>query len=212
MAKRAAHTVMKIRIHPLFILLLLGIVFTGNIAYYSVIVVSLLVHELGHLIAAKLVGAEVERCILMPYGGEITLKNEFKLTYKQLILIALGGPAATLLGLGAALLLPDILSATFITFQLILLTVNLIPLWPLDGGRVLCYYLLQNKPNTRIFEGYLSISLSLLTIIIIVLLYLLPQSLSFVLIGLFLWGSVIGEWKNRKYRSAFEKIVMNRLT
>lgn len=203
---------MKISIHPLFLLLLISIVFYGDIALYSIILSSLLFHELGHFIAAKLVGAQIENCKIVPYGGEMTIKHEMQLTYDQLIIIALGGPVATCIGIFISALLPDILSTRLIEIQLFILAINLIPIWPLDGGRILCYIILKWRPFSKIFEFYLTASFYLLSVIIIVLLYLLPQTLSFAIISLFLWSKVIKDWKMRKYRSAFEKHVMNRLT
>ena len=203
---------MKITIHPLFLLLLLSIILYGDIAIYSVIIVSLLFHELGHFIAAKIVGAHITQCKIVPYGGEMTIKDEMSLSYNQLIIIALGGPIATCIGIFISAFLPPMLSERLIEVQLFILAINLIPIWPLDGGRIFCYSLLKWRPFSKIFEFYLTASFYLLTVIIIVLLYLLPQSLSLTIIGLFLWTKVIGDWKFRKYRSAFEKIVMNRLT
>ncbi|MGN7476776.1 metalloprotease [Solibacillus silvestris] len=203
---------MKITIHPLFLLLLLSIILYGDIALYSVIIASLLFHELGHYIAAKMVGADIEQCKIVPYGGEMTIKNEMLLSYNQLIIIALGGPLATCIGIFASVPLPDLLSSRLIEVQLFILAINLLPIWPLDGGRIFCYSLLKWRPFSKIFEFYLTASFYLLTVIIIVLLYLLPHSLSLAIISLFLWSKVIGDWRARKYRSAFEKIVMNRLT
>ncbi|MEG0473646.1 MAG: M50 family metallopeptidase, partial [Solibacillus sp.] len=198
---------MKIAIHPLFLLLLLLFVLSGNIALYSVILVSLFLHEIGHFVAAKLVGARIERCVIVPYGGEMTIKNEHQLSFKKLTMIALGGPVATVIGIGIALTLPPILREGFINAQLILLTINLLPIWPLDGGKIVCYSLLHSFPKTVIFETYLSLSIGLLTVFVLVSLIMLPQSISLLIVSLFLLSKVIGEWKTRKYRSAFEKLV-----
>ena len=203
---------MKFRIHPLFLLLLVGIVLYGNIALYSVILISLIIHELGHYVAAKCVGAQIESCQIMPYGGEMTLKHEMLLSYRQLIIVAMGGPIATIIGIGFSFLLPELLKQSFLEVQLYLLLINLIPIWPLDGGRIVCFLLLNSFSFSKIFENYVSASFYLLTAVIIVLLCLLPQSLSLAIISLFLWSKVLGDWKIRKYRSAFEKHVMNRLT
>ena len=203
---------MKISIHPLFLLLLFLMIFYGNIAMYSIIILSLIWHELGHMIAAKLVRAKIERCVILPYGGEITLKNESQLTYKQLTWIAIGGPVATILALIFARFFPENISIPIMQFQQLLLFINLLPIWPLDGGKILCFQLLNWTKKIKVYEAILSVSFYLLSVIIIVLLYLLPSSLSFTIVGLFLWSKVIGEWRIRKYRSAFEKLVLNRLT
>ncbi|MER1959146.1 MAG: M50 family metallopeptidase [Solibacillus sp.] len=203
---------MKFSVHPAFLLLLLTIVLYGNIALYSAIMISLFVHELGHFVAAKLVGVKVETCRILPYGGEMTLRNEMQLSYQKLILVALGGPVATFLGILFSFFLPTLLQELFIEVQLFILLMNLLPIWPLDGGRIVCFALLNTYSHAKLFEYYVSTSFYLLTVIIIVLLYLLPQSLILAIVSLFLWSKVIGDWRIRKYRSAFEKHVMNRLT
>ncbi|WP_341320882.1 M50 family metallopeptidase [Solibacillus sp. FSL H8-0523] len=203
---------MKFSVHPAFLLLLLTIVLYGNIALYSAILISLFVHELGHFVAAKLVGVKVETCRILPYGGEMTLRNEMQLSYQKLILVALGGPVATFLGILFSFFLPTLLQELFIEVQLFILLMNLLPIWPLDGGRIVCFALLNTYSHAKLFEYYVSASFYLLTVIIIVLLYLLPQSLILAIVSLFLWSKVIGDWRIRKYRSAFEKHVMNRLT
>ena len=203
---------MKFSVHPAFLLLLLTIVLYGNIALYSAILISLFVHELGHFVAAKLVGVKVETCRILPYGGEMTLRNEMQLSYQKLILVALGGPVATFLGILFSFFLPTLLQELFIEVQLFILLMNLLPIWPLDGGRIVCFALLKTYSHAKLFEYYVSASFYLLTVIIIVLLYLLPQSLILAIVSLFLWSKVIGDWRIRKYRSAFEKHVMNRLT
>src|SRR4051794_39864267 len=106
---KATRNMIRITIHPVFLMLLLFIALTGNIALYSMIISALLLHEFGHLVAAKCVGAQVVKCVIMPYGGEITLKNEHQLQPEKLLLIALGGPLATVLGILIAYFLPPLL-------------------------------------------------------------------------------------------------------
>ncbi|MEO4052126.1 site-2 protease family protein [Solibacillus sp. CAU 1738] len=201
----------RITIHPLLLVVLLSMVFTGNIALYSIILFSLLLHELGHLLAARIVRVKVKSCVIMPYGGEIELGKQ-EVTHLQLLIIALGGPLATMIGMASCMLLPPLIATLFFQVQIYLLCVNLLPLLPLDGGKIICYALLAIYPKTKIYERFLSFSLLLLTILVIVTLLMLPQSIVVVLYSLFLWSKVIGEWKYRKYHSAYEKIVLNRLT
>jgi len=96
--------------------------------------------------------------------------------------------------------------------QLGLLFINLLPIYPLDGGQIVCNSLLKITPKKKIYERYISTSFYFITIIVVVTLLLLPQSIFLAVLSLLLWSEVIGEWRFRKYRSAFEKVVMNRLT
>ncbi|MEK4230144.1 site-2 protease family protein [Solibacillus sp. FSL H8-0538] len=201
-----------IRIHPLFLVVLMGIAVTGNLAVYSFIILSLVWHEIGHLLAARYVNVKVKRCIIMPYGGEITVEHEGTVEPYKWLIIALGGPLATVLGMLLTLLLPPLVGQPLFNIQRILLLLNLLPIWPLDGGKILCNGLLVLWPKAKVYETFLSLSVCFLTIIVVVTLLMLPRSASLAVLSLFLWSKVIGEWRIRKYRSAFQKVVMNRLT
>ena len=98
-------------------------------------------HELGHVAAALALGGRAERLSLTVVGAELSFSYRAPLTYGQDSLVALAGPAANLLlgGLFFALdrQLPAVLSLGIGAF-------NLLPILPLDGGRVL-YGLLAEK-------------------------------------------------------------------
>lgn len=202
----------KFKLHPLFLGIMILLVLTGNIAMYSIIFVSLLLHELGHLMVAIFLEVKIERCTLMPYGGQIVLKDEHTVSYSKQLLIACGGPIMTTICYYGSGMLPELFQKPFADVQLVLLLINCVPLLPLDGGKIISNSLLILFPKTKIYEIYVSISFAFLTIIVILTLVMLPQSIFLAVISLLLWSEVIGEWRYRKYRSAFMKIVMNRLT
>ncbi|WP_332647173.1 site-2 protease family protein [Lysinibacillus sp. 54212] len=202
----------KFRLHPLFLGIIILLVLTGNIAMYSIIFVSLLLHELGHIMVAMLLKVRIERCTLMPYGGQILLKDAHTVPYSKQLLIACGGPLVTAICFIYSGLLPEPFDKPFSEVQFVLLVINCIPLLPLDGGKIICNSLLILFPKTKIYEAYVSISFAFLTITAIITLVMLPQSIFLAVLSLLLWSEVIGEWRYRKYRSAFLKIVMKRLT
>lgn len=204
-------SLMRITIQPLFLVMLAGVVLSGQVATYSLIMLSLLFHELGHLIAAKCVGVLVRRCELMPYGGEITFVNEYELTKTQLLIVSLGGPIASLVGIGITYFLPDPFAGALFFYQSILLFVNCLPLWPLDGGRIFYYALQIRKPSPKIYEYVLAFSVCIFSLVFFVAIFLFEQYILAVL-SIFLLSQLIKEWRLRKYRAAYEKIVLNRLT
>lgn len=203
---------MKIKLHILCIPFVFFMVFSGQIAYYSIILGALLLHETGHLLAAMLCRVKVKSCVIAPYGGEIEFENPTRVDEKSLLWIALGGPIATLLGIGFAFFMPELIAERFVNVQLVLLAFNLLPVIPLDGGRIILALLLIFYPSAKAFEFYHSFSLFLVTVILLLTLSSLPQSLFLVILCLFVWLQVIKEWNYRKYRLAFEKYVMHRLT
>lgn len=203
---------MKIKLHLLCIPLVFLMIFTGQIAYYAIILSSLLWHEAGHLLMAMLCGVKVKSCVITPYGGEIEFENPAVVPATALLWIALGGPIATILGIGLAFFMPELLATKLINVQLVLLAINVLPIIPLDGGRIFlaCFFLFY--PSVRALEYYYWLSLIIAFILFLITLCYLPQSIFLAILCLFIWLQVLKEWNYRKYRLAFEKYVMNRLT
>lgn len=202
----------KLKVHPIFLMMLLLWALSGNIAQYFLVLVSLLWHEAGHLLMAKLFSVKIKRITMLPFGARIEFLNGQAISYTALIWIAAGGPIFTLLAYSVNHYIPLIFREEFIMIQLGLLLINLLPIYPLDGGQIVCNSLLKITPKKKIYERYISTSFYFITIIVVVTLLMLPQSIFLAVLSLLLWSEVIGEWRFRKYRSAFEKVVMNRLT
>lgn len=109
--------------------------------------VSVLIHELAHAIAARRRGIPVDRITLFIFGGVAEMRmearrpgDEFALTIVgPLASLALAGAfwllgrAAVWAGLDSALLL----TGTLARLNLILAVFNMVPAFPLDGGRIL---------------------------------------------------------------------------
>ena len=99
------------------------------------------VHELGHVAAALALGGRVERLSLTAVGAELSFSYRAPLTYGQDSLVALAGPASNLVLGGLFFILnrqlPAVLSLGVGAF-------NLLPILPLDGGRVLYGLLADN--------------------------------------------------------------------
>ena len=124
----------------------------SNGAYVAMAVVaallfflSILLHELGHAVQARRDHVAIEGITLWMLGGVAKIAGRVPSAGAELR-IALGGPIVSLvLGLafvGAAVALPlpeqaDAVAAWLGYVNLVLLVFNLIPAFPLDGGRVL---------------------------------------------------------------------------
>jgi Zn-dependent protease len=107
---------------------------------------SILLHELGHAVIARRRGVEIEEIDLWLLGGVSRMKGYPKTAGDELR-FAIAGPAVTLMiaaGFGAvALALPSASPAALravieyqVLINLVILVFNLLPAFPLDGGRV----------------------------------------------------------------------------
>ena len=105
---------------------------------------SVLAHEISHALVARRFGLKVEGITLFIFGGATTIEGDSK-TPKQEALIAIAGPATSLLIgvvlLGASLVVdqPQVRGLMgWLGFINVLLAIfNLVPGFPMDGGRVL---------------------------------------------------------------------------
>jgi len=121
-----------------------------------IILASILIHELSHSIIAQRNGLDVTEIELYLFGGVSRIEEEPR-TPKSEILIAVVGPLSSLL-IGVILLFVFYLPLSIPTFLLVtflymgisnigLGIFNLIPAFPLDGGRVLRAFLWNRRKN-----------------------------------------------------------------
>jgi len=105
---------------------------------------SVLAHELSHAIVARRLGLKVESITLFIFGGVTTIDTDAR-TPREEALIALAGPAMSI-ALGAVFIGADLvigqeqigaLIGWLGVVNLVLGVFNLIPGFPMDGGRVL---------------------------------------------------------------------------
>jgi Zn-dependent protease len=101
---------------------------------------SVVLHELGHALAARRYGISTAHITLYPFGGVAAIRGMPR-TAQQELVIAIAGPAvnvaiAATTGAGAWLTGSTII-ASIAVMNLILAGFNLIPAFPMDGGRVL---------------------------------------------------------------------------
>jgi len=168
-------TGIEVRIHVTFFLLLIFYAYLGwqkggapdalyGLAFISSLFVCVLLHEFGHAFAARIFGIRTPDITLLPIGGVARLERMPRNPYEELV-VALAGPAvnvviaaAIAIFLGrfnnfADFLHFDRLGGSFLTqlatINILLVVFNMIPAFPMDGGRVLRALLAIKLPHAK---------------------------------------------------------------
>ncbi|HMK35825.1 MAG TPA: site-2 protease family protein [Desulfomonilaceae bacterium] len=169
-----------VKVHLTFLLLLILIYFAGasvvgtgglnGVIFVILIFASVVFHELSHSMVARHYGIAVLDITLLPIGGVARMPNPPEKPFQEIV-ISLAGPLASIIlafslwftaeFLGYDVSLSDLsvrgnLLAQLAAVNLVLAIFNLIPAFPMDGGRILRGFLalyLNQFTATRIAVG-----------------------------------------------------------
>jgi Zn-dependent protease len=129
-----------ILLFSLFVFFRLGL-FKSTATDLLVIIIVLLLHELGHFVGMRLFGYKNVQMFFIPFfGAAVAGQSRNVPTYKKAIVALLGPIPGIFLGLifGLMYLTTKVpIHLKFTTMFLIINAFNLLPLFPLDGGRFL---------------------------------------------------------------------------
>lgn len=132
---------LKLRVHPLFLAVGALSAFTGGLLLFLAALLAALEHECAHAIAARRYGYTLDKIVLMPYGAVV--KGDLSGIGKRAELgILLAGPlcnlATGIFFVATWWLYPELYPYTELSaaVSFSLFFVNLLPAYPLDGGRI----------------------------------------------------------------------------
>lgn len=132
----------SIRLHPLFFATGLVYCFTGELFSFLLSCVVALQHECAHAFAAAKLGYKLNAVVLMPYGAVIDGDMD-GISLKDEAFVAVCGPLCNLataaLFVAAWWFFPTLYAYTDTAYysSVAIALVNLLPAYPLDGGRIL---------------------------------------------------------------------------
>jgi len=164
-----------IRIHLTFVLFLAWIAITAyarggqraameGVLFISLVFASVLLHEFGHVFAARRYGIKTPDITLLPIGGVAQMERIPEKPSEELV-VALAGPAVNVviagilalvlgglphIGVGLNLENPGVsLLGRLAWVNVTLVLFNLVPAFPMDGGRILRALLALRMGHTR---------------------------------------------------------------
>jgi stage IV sporulation protein FB len=205
------------RFHPLFSIVMLLSVAGGYFIETATLFGIVLVHEIGHVTAAKGFGWRVKEVLLLPFGGEAVVEELGSVPVWQEIVVTLSGPLQNLWMIIIAYLLQwmglisEQWSEYFIQANMFIGLFNLLPVLPLDGGKLLHSLMSLWFPYHRViaFTCICSLILSLL-LTLISLLHMVRGGIqmNLLIIGLFLLYSNWYAYKGISYH--FMRFLLHR--
>ena len=217
---------MRFRIDLKIFIFLILFYLTKQVEIYAMIMIFALVHEIGHLLAGLAVGMKPEKIEIMPLGVSISFKINVKDYNRKIrkgntlelkkIMVAMAGPITNfiIILITCNLKIEIVKSIIIIYTNFLIMIFNLLPIYPLDGGRILkgILHICFGKRKADKYTNNISKIMIIIITAISSILILYIQNIAIFLIDMYLWYLVIKE--NSKYKNReeiYKKILENRI-
>ena len=176
-----------------FLFFLIIIILTGNFNYFIVYFSLLFIHEFGHAITRIILGYKLERIIFYPLGGITIFNLPINIPLKKELLILIMGPLMQIFGY---LILKNFFSYIQV-YHYTLLIFNLLPLYPLDGGKIL--NILCNYQFNYLKSFNIVCCVSIIIIMMLLIYSINHFNLNLVIMIFLMTNKLYKTYKNRYY-------------
>ena len=176
---------------------------------------GVLLHEFGHSLVAMRYGYEIESITLWLLGGLASFV-EMPEDWRHEFWVAVAGPVVSVaVGiacyLGMLLTPADLDAVRFVLAYLAVLNVflagfNMLPAFPMDGGRVLRALLARNRPHAQATQQ--AAEVGKLFAFIMGLIGLLALNVILILLAFFIYIAAAGEAQQTVMKAAFEGVTV----
>ncbi|CAH0346356.1 M50 family metallopeptidase [Bacillus sp. CECT 9360] len=204
----------KLRIHPTLWIVIGISVLTAHFIPMLMLLFTVFIHEMGHAIAAQHFKWRIKSVSLLPFGGSVETEEYGNKSLKEECIVILAGPLQHVWLIGAAFLLHTLSYMPFERFEQFLymniavLVFNLLPIWPLDGGKLLFLGLSLYRSFIDAHRFTILFSTAFAFIFLMSATVFQPFNLNIWIISGFIALSLSMEWKQRYY--AFIRFLLER--
>lgn len=191
--------------HPLFVLMMVASVLTGYFIELATLFGIVLIHELGHVAVARSFGWRVSQVQLLPFGGVASVDESGNVPAREELIVALAGPFQNVWMAAFALLMGMTSYGDadwweyFLQANLMIGFFNLMPVLPLDGGKVMQALFSYGMAYQRAMRSTVWISMFISILLVLGALVQVHKGgiqLNLLIIGLFLLSS---NWYGHKH-------------
>lgn len=204
---------MKIRLDLKIFIFLALFYFTNQMKIYLIIMFFCLIHELGHILVGIVLKMKINQLEIMPCGLTVSFKNnidDFNIKIKKgnlsdfkLLLVSMAGPLVSLI----LIILYTYFDPAYISKQdaiysnILILLFNLLPIYPLDGGRIINSILniFYSNEQTKILNNIISNTAMIFFTVFSSILVFYLKNIAIFIICIFLW--IITLQENRIFKS-----------
>ncbi|MCR2820535.1 M50 family metallopeptidase [Lederbergia panacisoli] len=195
----------KMQIHPLFWGVAGIAIITGYFWQLLYLFAIVFIHEIGHAAAAAHFGWKIKRIMILPFGGTCEVDEHGNRRLKEDLIVIIAGPLQNVL---IAALIPVFVMLSFLPadvakeisqYNLMILLFNLIPIWPLDGGKLVQLYLSTQHAYKKACRLSLMSSFIVLLVLHVMILLFSPLNINVWLVLLYLDIILWTEWKQQRY-------------
>lgn len=196
----------SIHVHPILLVFIIISFLTGTFTELLIILSIVLFHELGHFTAAKVFNWRIKGIMLWVFGGVMdTDEHGTRPLYEEMI-VTVAGPIQHLFiymlilffSLNTTAVPPSIIDS-MLFYNTVILIFNLLPIWPLDGGKLLYQMLSVILPYRKSYNYVIIFSICTIGTLLIIQLFFISFTLSAFILFLFLFMENRSDWKKRYY-------------
>lgn len=192
---------------PLFVIVIILIINFGNVYQLLIYGVVIAIHEFAHFFVSKKLGYSLNNLYIMPYGICLNYKDNIVSSSDE-TKIALAGPCVNLALCFICVALWWIFPITyyyldyFCFCNLVLGIFNLLPCFPLDGGRVLVSQLSKKYDREQVFKfSFILNYIASFTLLILFICSIFNEiNYSYIILAIFLFAGCINPNKYSSYR------------
>ena len=203
---------MKIEFHYTYIIIALGFILTGYFSNLIAFTSIIIIHELGHYIIAKINNLNPEKITIYPFGGITKLNNLINTPINNELEEAISGVIfqsiyyLIIIFLYKNHFIREYIFNEFTTYHYSILLFNLLPIYPLDGGKITNLILSKLLPYKASIK--ITIFISIITFIIIFITNYYIFNYTTIIIISILFTSIYKYYKNINY--LFNRFLLER--